>query len=221
MTASTSFLSSTIGRKYIVAVTALFWSLFVMIHMLGNLLIFAGPEIFNRYSHSLTSNPLIYVAESLLAILLIAHAAYALSLKFRNIRTKPSLYAVSPSQEKSASLSSKTMAYTGSAILAFVIWHLSTFKFGPQYMTEYDGLQMRDLFRLVVEKFHNPYYVSSYCFVMIIIGFHLFHGVKSIFQSLGINHPRYNSFFKYFGYLYSFVVAGGFFAQPLYVFFMR
>ena len=56
---------------------------------------------------------------------------------------------------------------------------------------------------------------------MILIGTHLYHGVKSIFQTLGINHPRYQTFFQCFGYTYAIVVAAGFFSQPIYVYFMR
>lgn len=215
------FLASSIGKKYLVAITALFWSLFVMIHMAGNMLIFVSAEAFNKYSFSLTSNPFIYAIETLLLIFLLVHIILALSLKVRNLRTKPALYAVSPVAEKSAPLSARTMAYTGSFILAFIIWHLITFKFGPNYVVSYNGIEMRDLYRLVVEKFHDPLYVTSYCLVMILIGTHLYHGIKSMFQSLGINHPRYNCFIKYFGYLYAIIVATGFFAQPLYVFFMR
>ena len=216
-----SFLTSTIGKKYLVAVTAIFWSLFVMVHMLGNMLIFVGADAYNKYSHVLTSNPFIYVAEAILVILLLVHIFVALGLKLRNFRTKPSLYAVQPIREKSAAISSRTMAYTGTIILAFIIWHLITFKYGPQYYVLSQGVEIRDLYRLVYEKFHDPIYVILYCVVMILIGTHLFHGVKSIFQSLGINHPRYNCFIKLFGYTYAVVVAAGFFSQPIYVYLVR
>lgn len=215
------FLTSTIGKKYLVAVTAIFWSLFVMVHMLGNMLIFIGAEAYNKYAHALTSNPFIYVAETVLLILLLIHIFVALGLKARNLRTKPSLYAVSPMREKSAAISSRSMAYTGSAILAFIIWHLITFKYGAQYYISYEGVEVRDLYKLVFEKFADPIYVSLYCVAMILIGVHLYHGVKSIFQSLGINHPRYNKFFRYFGYTYAIIVALGFFSQPIYVYLMR
>jgi succinate dehydrogenase / fumarate reductase cytochrome b subunit len=216
-----SFLTSTIGKKYLVAVTAVFWSLFVMVHMLGNMLIFIGAEAYNKYSHALTSNPFIYVAEAFLLIFLLIHAFIGLSLKARNLRTKPSLYAVSPVKEKSAPVSSRTMAYTGTAVLAFIIWHLITFKFGPDYFIVYQGVEMRDLYKLILDKFHDPIYVGLYSVSMVLIGMHLYHGVKSIFQSLGINHPRYNLFFKYFGYTYAIVVALGFISQPLYVYLAR
>ncbi len=216
-----SFLTSTVGKKYLVAITAIFWSLFVMVHMLGNMLIFVGAEAYNKYSHALTSNPFIYVAESALLVFILIHSFVALSLKARNFRTKPSLYAVQPIREKSSAVSSRTMAYTGTAILAFIIWHLITFKFGPEYTVQYQDVQMRDIYRLTIEKFHDPIYVGLYSLVMVLIGMHLFHGVKSIFQSLGVNHPRYNQFIRCFGYTYAIVVALGFISQPLYIYLAR
>lgn len=216
------FLTSSIGKKYLVAVSAIFWTLFVMMHMAGNMLIFLGAETYNKYSFALTSNPLIYLAEIVLAVLLLVHAFTALSLKFRNMQSKPTLYAVAPTNKaKGSSFSSRSMAYTGSFVLAFIIWHLATFKFGTHYNVTYNGVEMRDIYKLVVERFHDPIYVASYCLVMILIGIHLFHGVKSIFQSLGINHPRYNKFIKCLGYTYAIVVSLGFLSQPIYVYLAR
>jgi len=215
------FLTSTIGRKYLVAVTAIVWSLFVMAHMFGNMLIFLGAKAYNSYSHALISNPLIYVIETVLVALLLLHVFIALGLKLRNLKTKPSRYAVTPLREKSTSIASRTMAYTGSAMLAFIIWHLITFKFGNMYYAVYDGVQMRDLYTLVFEKFSSPTYVILYSISMILIGFHLWHGVNSIFQTLGFRHPRYINFVKYFGYSYSVIVSLGFLSQPLYVYLAR
>lgn len=217
--AGNSFLTSTIGRKYLVAVTAIAWCGFVMIHMIGNMLIFAGAEAYNKYSYTLISNPFIYIAEAVLVTLLLVHAVTGLGLAYRNRRSKPQMYAVRAVGAKAAPVSSRTMAYTGSIILAFIIWHLITFKYGPHYSVTYNGIEMRDLYRLIQERFHEPLYVVGYCVVMLLVGTHLYHGVKSIFQSLGVNHPRYNGLFRGFGYFYAIVVAAGFFAQPLYVYF--
>lgn len=216
---SKSYLASTLGRKYLVGITGVFWALFVMMHMLSNLLIFVGAEIYNRYSHALTSNPLVYLAETVLVLFILIHAIYALSLKVRNLRTNPVPYAVSPVKEKSATISSRTMAYTGLAILGFLIWHVATFKYGPEYMVTYDGVQMRDLYTLVVDAFHHPVHVGLYCLSMILVGMHLFHGVQSSFQTFGLSHPRYDTFIQYFGRTYAIVVAVGFFALPVYVYF--
>ncbi|RDB37228.1 succinate dehydrogenase cytochrome b subunit [Spirobacillus cienkowskii] len=221
MSANSGFLTSTIGKKYFMALTAIIWSLFVMAHMIGNMLIFVGAEAYNKYSHALISNPAIYLIEAFLIFVLVYHIFTGFTLAVRNSIAKPKFYSVSPVKEKSASITSRSMIYTGSITLAFIIWHLITFKWGPKYSVTYDGTEMRDIFKLIVEKFHDPIYVAGYCFVMILIGMHLFHGVQSIFQTLGISHPRYNKFFKYFGYTYAIIVAAGFFSQPLYVFFAR
>lgn len=221
MSANSGFLTSSIGKKYFMAITATVWSLFVMVHMLANILIFISAEAYNKYSHVLTSNPVIYVAELFLVVVLLVHAFTGFTLYLRNRSTKPKFYAVTPIREKSASISSRTMIYTGTIIIAFIIWHLITFKWGPMYYVTYDGVQMRDMFKLVEEKFKDPVYVASYCLIMVLVGLHLYHGVQSIFQSLGISHPRYNKFFKYFGYTYAVVVAAGFFSQPIYVFLSR
>ncbi len=216
-----SFLTSTIGKKYLVAATAVFWVLFVLVHMLGNMLIFVGAEAYNKYSHALTSNPLIYVIETVLVILLLTHAFTALGLKVRNWKAKPQLYAVRPIKAKAAPVSSSTMAYTGTLILAFIIWHLITFKYGPTYFITYQGVEMRDIYKLVMEKFQSPIYVGLYGVCLFFVGMHLYHGVGSMFQTMGVNHPRYNIFIRYFSYAYSIVVTLGYISQPLYVYLMR
>lgn len=221
MSANSGFLTSTIGKKYFMAITAVIWSMFVMVHMLGNLLIFVSDKAYNRYAHILTGNPAIYLIEAFLIAVLLLHAFTGFSLVIRNARIKPKFYSVTPIREKSATIASRSMIYTGSIVLAFLIWHLITFKYGPLYVVTYDGVEMRDLFKLVVEKFQDPLYVGSYCLIMVLVGLHLYHGVQSIFQTLGISHPRYNKFFKYFGYTYAVVVSAGFISQPLFVFLAR
>jgi succinate dehydrogenase / fumarate reductase, cytochrome b subunit len=218
MSIKKSYLGTTLGRKYLVGLTGFFWALFVMVHMLGNLLIFYSAEAYNKYSHALISNPFIYVAETLLVVLLLCHVVFALSLKLRNLRTNPTHYAVTPVKDKSASVSSRSMAYTGLAILGFLIWHIATMKFGPEYITAYDGVRMRDLYTLVIDAFHNPLYVFLYCVSIVMVGTHLFHGVKSSFQTFGLLHPRYNNFIQCFGRTYAIVVAVGFLVLPLYVY---
>lgn len=213
---------STIGSKYLMAITGLAWSLFVMAHMLGNMLILVGPEAYNRYGHALVSNPIIYVVEFALLVFILTHVFKAFALKSRNMRTKPMTYAIeATNREKATKLSTRTMIFTGSLMLAFLIWHLITFKFGPHYTVVYDDLEMRDLYKLIVERFSSPYYCFFYGLSMIFVGIHLFHGFKSSFQTLGINHPRYNGFIKYFGYSYAVIVSVGFFIQPVYVYLVR
>ena len=221
MSSALKYLNSTIGRKYLMSLSGIAWSLFVLSHMLGNLLIFVGAEAYNKYSHALISNPFLVVAEGGLVVFLLTHIYTGLKLTFRNWNSKPIKYAVTPKGPKGASRAASTMIYTGSMTLIFLIYHLITFKYGPHYSVNYNGVEMRDIHRLIIEVFQSPFYVAWYLICLILLGFHLFHGFKSSFASLGINHPRYNSFIKCFGQAYAVIVVAGFLAQPLYVFFSR
>ncbi|NBX16427.1 MAG: cytochrome B subunit [Proteobacteria bacterium] len=219
------YMSSSIGRKYIMAVSGLVWVLFVLTHMIGNLLIFAGKDAYNVYSHKLITNPLIYLAEAALVIFIGAHAFTGISLKLRNNRTKPTLYAVTPKSAKGASLSSKSMIWSGTITLVFLILHLVTFKYGQYYAYSkdgadvvLDGIKVRDIHQLVIECFEKPGYVAWYGICLVLVGLHLYHGVASSFQTLGLNHPKFNNAIKMFGWAYAIVVALGFLAVPLYVF---
>lgn len=195
------------------------WTLFVLGHMAGNLLIFAGPEAFNKYGHAIVTNkPLLYGTEVFLLVCLVTHVLLGITLTLQNKKAKPEKYAVSAGPTKKSSWASRTMALHGSIILIFIISHLLTFKYGKFYSVEYDGETMRDLHRLVTEVFSQPGYVVGYIFCLVLLGFHLSHGASSVFQSLGLNHPRYNSLIKKAGLGYALIVAAGFISQPVYVF---
>jgi succinate dehydrogenase / fumarate reductase cytochrome b subunit len=209
---------TTIGGKAIVGLTGLALSLFVMAHMAGNMLILVSPEMYNKYGHALITNPLIYAAEAGLIVMFVVHLGKALALTFQNFAARPQKYAVSGSGEKATSATTKTMWAQGLVILVFVILHLFTFKFGNYYEVTYGEQTMRDLHRLVIEVFLQPGYVIGYIIALLVLGFHLSHGVGSSFQTLGLHHPKYTPMIKCFSILYAIIVAGGFISQPLYVF---
>lgn len=214
------YFSTAIGRKQIMAVTGLAWSLFVLSHMIGNLLIFAGPDAYNKYSHALISNPLVYVAESGLILTLALHVIYGVKVTLRNKSARKGKYALPTNGDKAARFQSKFMIFHGSLLLVFIVLHLVTFKFGTHYSTVVDGVEMRDLYRLVVEVFHSPAYVAWYLISMVGVGLHLSHGFYSSFATLGLFHPRLSPALSRFGYFYAAVVALGFISQPVYVFFV-
>lgn len=214
------FLGSTIGKKYLMGITGLIWAGFVLAHMAGNLLIFVSHDAYNVYGHMLTSGKFIYVVETVLVLALIAHVGCAISLTKNNHAAKPAKYAAAAKGKKKVSLASRTMAIQGSLILVFVIWHLITFKYGQYFETTVDGVVMRDLARLMVEVFQEPLYVAGYIVCLIILGFHLSHGVGSTFQSLGLMEGTYRNLWHKLSLTYAFVVALGFIAQPLYIFMM-
>jgi succinate dehydrogenase / fumarate reductase cytochrome b subunit len=218
------FLKSTIGRKQLVAVAGIGLALFVFVHMAGNMLILVSPKLYNLYGHALITNPLIYIAEAGLVAIFVGHAVLALILTFKNWGSRTQRYAVSPKVKTKPRLFSSTMWFQGLVILAFIVLHLLTFKFGTLYNIDYDGKVVRDLHRLVVEVFSQPIYVVGYIFTLLLMFGHLAHGFSSVFQSLGLNGVNnkdgYAKAINVVGYIYSIVVVGGFISQPLYVFFI-
>lgn len=215
------FFKSTIGQKQLVAVGGLGLAAFVFAHMAGNMLIFVSPKAYNLYSHSLVTNPLIYLAEVGLLGIFLLHVILALGLALKNAGSRKVSYAMSPQKKAQAALFSRTMWAQGLVILAFVIFHLLTFKFSNHgYTVVYGNQEVHDLHRLVVEVFSQPIYVIGYVLTLLLMLAHLSHGLSSTFQSLGFSHPKYTPIIKSVGWVYSLVVVGGFISQPLYVYFL-
>ncbi len=210
--------SSSIGTKVLVAITGICLFLFLISHLAGNLLVFVGPAMFNEYSHKLVSNPIIWIAEAGLLAVFVTHVWKAVTNYLKNRGARPVRYTMTrnaggPSRKSPAS---STMIVTGLVTLVFVVLHLKTFKFGPYY--EIEGV--RDLYRLEVEVFSNPLYVAFYVACMVLIGFHLWHGVGSSAESLGIDHPRRTPFILKFSKVMAVILAGGFLIIPIVIFLM-
>lgn len=218
------FVKSTIGRKYLMGITGLIWMGFVLTHMAANMLILFSPEYYNSYGHAIISNkPVLIVAESILILALLVHIICAVSLTLQNKLAAQGInvgsrYAIKSGGTKAASIASQYMAIQGSLILAFIILHLITFKFGNYYETTVNGVVMRDLHRLVVEVFQNTTYVVWYIICLLLLMFHLSHGAASIFQSFGVLERKMQNNIKKFAWLYAVIVIAGFLSQPLYVY---
>jgi succinate dehydrogenase / fumarate reductase, cytochrome b subunit len=210
-------LKSSIGMKFIMGVTGIIWSLFLLTHMAANLIVLFSPKAYNLYSYNLANNPLLYLAEAGLVIFLMAHIVNGVALTFINNEARPQGYAVT-AKNKGATWYSKTMIYQGVLIAVFLVLHLITFKYGTYYETTIDGVKMRDLHRLVIEVFQKPGYVFWYFLCLIVLCFHMSHGVASSFQSLGLNHARFAEPLKKIGFAYAWMIAIGFLALPFYVF---
>ncbi len=171
------------------AVSGLLLVGFLITHVAANLLVLVDVEAFNAYSHTLASNPLIYLAEAGLLALFVAHFASGFLVERRNRAARPVPYA---NQQRAGgrsrkSFASTTMLFSGIIALVFVPLHLLTFKFGAWYQSAtHPGT--RDLARLVLEEFHKPGWVMWYEAALLALGFHAWHGVGSAFDSLGIAH---------------------------------
>jgi succinate dehydrogenase / fumarate reductase, cytochrome b subunit len=202
--------ASSIGTKVIVGVTGGLLFLFLVLHVSGNLLIFFGPETFNNYSQTLISNPLLIPAEVGLLLVFLIHLYNNIRLTLDNARARPIPYArkrwAGPPSRKS--LSSSTMILSGLVVLAFIPVHVKMFKYGPHYA--YRASSVRDLYRLELENFSSPLAVGLYVAVMVVVGFHLWHGVSSAFQSLGVTGPRVTPLILGAGRILAVIISAGF-----------
>lgn len=210
MTSSQNFLTASIGKKQIMALTGAGLIGFTVTHLIGNFLMLFGPDAFNLYGHTLTSNPLIYVAEAALVGMFLLHIFLAAILTIQNKLARPKSYAVKVKTGRGETFASSTMPYTGLILLIFVVLHLINFKYGSNYPTIVDGVQMRDLYRTTIEYFANPLYVAWYVFAMVALGIHTSHGFWSMFQSWGLEHPKYTPAIKSIAIAYGVFVTIGF-----------
>lgn len=217
MTTRRSFFGSLITTKLIIGVTGILLFAYLILHIAGNLIVFFGPETFNTYSHALISNPLVIPVEIGLLIVFLIHLFKAVRMTFQNQSARPVRYTGKgwAGGESQKSIASSSMILTGLAILIFVPIHVWTFKYGAFYDL---GDGVRDLYRLEVENFSSPIAVTFYVVMMVLVGLHLWHGVPSSFQSLGLNGPRFTPFIRKVGKVSAVLIAGGFIAITLWVF---
>ncbi|MDA0266822.1 MAG: succinate dehydrogenase cytochrome b subunit [Cyanobacteria bacterium] len=179
---------SPIGKKLITGLTGLGLTLFVLAHMVGNLLMFAGHDAYNAYGRLIERlGPLFWLVELMLLAMVLTHAAYGIQIFWRRRQARPIAYAEYSSRGEPSvqSLSSRTMIATGISLAIFLVSHLLTFKFGPYTTTILQGEPVRDLASLVIETFQHPLYTAGYTVVLLLLGGHLRHGVWSALQSLG------------------------------------
>lgn len=180
---------SPIGKKLITGITGLGLTSFVVLHCVGNLLMFVSGDRYNAYGRFIEDlGPLLGLFELSLLAVVVVHAGYGLHLFLGRLRSRPIGYAqyASRGEPSLQSLSSRTMIVTGSIVAGFLVTHLLTFKFGPYYSTLVGDRPGRDLARLVLETFHKPAYTLGYTAVMVILGLHLRHGIWSALQSIGL-----------------------------------
>ena len=178
---------SSLGKKYIMAISGFLLFLFVIIHMLGNLQVYLGPEPMNAYAALLKSKPgLLWAARAGLLLLAIVHITSAVTLAAENRAARPENY---KEGKPIASFASRTILVSGLVIFAFVIYHLMHFTFGvtnPEFMRLEDLNSQHDVYKMVVLGFSNPWVSAFYLVSMGLLCLHLSHGLSSMFQSLGI-----------------------------------
>jgi succinate dehydrogenase / fumarate reductase, cytochrome b subunit len=183
-----SFWQSTNGKKVVMAVTGAILFLFVVGHLLGNLQIFEGRERLNAYGHFLRSlGELLWIVRLVLLAAVVLHITATVQLALRNRRARPIAYAKKKSVN--SNYADRTMYWSGPIVLAFVIFHLLQFTAG--YIHPESQFIEGDVYHNVVAGFSVWWVSAWYIFSMILLGFHLRHGIWSMFQSVGVNHPRH------------------------------
>lgn len=216
MTSKKCSTSTSIGKKQIMGVTGLLLCGFVLTHLLGNLTLFIGSDAFNKYSHALTSNPLIYLAEVGLVILFFSHIVMAIKLTRENKAARPTDYYMRTKSGRGSTFASSTMIYSGVITLIFLIIHINGLKFGTHYDTNIAGVEMRDIYRTTIEYFQAPLHLAIYLIAVITLGIHVSHGFWSAFQSLGLNHPKYMPKLRCASVLFGLLIAIGFSTLAIY-----
>ncbi len=190
---------------------------FVVVHMLGNLQIFLGPDAFNDYAKHLQGLPmLLWPARAILLALLLIHVAVAVNLARENRAARPIRYARSETIQ--ATYASRTMVASGIIVFLFIVYHLLHFTLGkiqPQYFHQLDPKGRHDVFAMVVYGFQNVYVSASYIAAMAVLCLHLRHGLESLFQSVGLRNEKNAPCFKGFAVSVSLLIFLGNTSIPL------
>jgi succinate dehydrogenase cytochrome b subunit len=220
-----AWLSRTLSRKNLMALTGFFLCLFLVIHLFGNLQLLLPAEVarwqFNFYSKLLSENIFIELISYVLFASILAHAAYAFLITIQNRRSNGKRYEYDR-RGVSSKWYSRKMGLLGTIVLIFLIIHLRDFWYQLQFghvPLDQDG--QKDLYTLVVTVYHQGWYVLIYVLCMVALGYHLLHGFFSAARTLGVYNPRYVNWIRVLGWIYSVGISAGFALIPVYVHFAR
>lgn len=192
-----SLLQSSIGKKFLMALTGLVLFGFVTGHLIGNLQIFLPPEKINAYGHMLESlGAALWLIRLLLLACLVVHVWLAIQLTFENRTARPDAYGVDYTNR--ATLASRLMARSGIVVLSFLLFHLAHFtvRLGHPEWSEHtyqlaNGPAVRDVYNMVVHGFSNVSVSVFYIIAVGLLSYHLSHGVVSMLQSLGLKNEKW------------------------------
>ena len=212
--------ATSVGTKILIGITGLALFIYLIIHIAGNLMVFFGPAVFNKYAYTLEGNPLIPIIEIGLLLIFLVHVYKTVRMVLANRTTRPVGYAVKKKAGRPSrkTVASSTMIFSGLWLLAFIIIHVKAFRYGTEYEWPEGG---RDLYRLEIENFSNPLMVGFYVLSMLVVGSHLWHGISSGFQSLGLDKPAWTRFILPAGKVIAAVIAAGFIVIAVWAYFQQ
>lgn len=207
-----SFWRTTIGKKAVMAVTGVILFLFIVGHLLGNLLVFAGRAKINAYTHLLHfDDGLLWIVRSVLIIAVALHIIATVQLALCNKRARPIGY--SRLHAINSSYASRTMYWSGPIVLAFIIFHLLQFTAG--YIHPEATFIEGDVYHNLVTGFQVWWVSAWYIFAICLLGMHLRHGLWSMFQSVGLAHPLHTPALKKAAFVIAVVIVLGYIAIPI------
>ena len=229
---SPGILKSSLAKKYAMALTGLFLCSFLVGHLLGNLQLFIpgaeGQTAFNEYALFMTTFPLVQVLSYLTYASVLFHVVDGFVLMVQNRKARPTRYAVEKGSANTG-WSSRNMALLGTIVLVFIVTHMQNFWWRMHFdaaipMQTVNGEELKDL-HTVVMNFFDPAINSMaaaaaglYVLGMFALGFHLWHGFSSAFQSMGVRHEGYTPIIEKVGKAFAVVVPAAFASIPLYLF---
>jgi succinate dehydrogenase / fumarate reductase cytochrome b subunit len=211
------FTDTTVGKKAALAVSGAVLFGFVIQHMFGNLQVFLGPEVYNKYAENMKSlGAIVWGARAVLLLALVTHVALVVQLYKRSLAARPVAYRVK--KNIATSYAAATMKYSGPALLLYILFHLAHFT-APGLSLGGHEFSAHDVYGNFVASFQLPWVTLLYVAANLLLGMHLYHGGYSLLQSLGLNHPRYNLRAKQGARAFAFVVTAGNVIMPLSVLF--
>ena len=205
--------STSVGKKYVMAITGIMGIGFVLVHMIGNLKMYLGREDYNHYAEFLREllvpifprTVLLWILRGTLIAAVLGHLHAAVTLTKMNREARPVKYQ-STRDYQAANFASRTMRYTGVLVLLFIVWHLLDLTAG----TVNGGKFVRgDAYANVYHSFDRPVVAIAYIVANIALGVHLFHGVWSLFQSMGWNNPRFTKWRRHLATAVATIVVVG------------
>lgn len=212
LTHPVTFWQSTNGKKVVMAVTGLMMFGFVVGHMLGNLQMYESPEHINAYGHFLHSlGELLWLERGIILLAIALHITATIQLALRSKAARPIGY--SRKQAINSSYASRTMYWSGPIVLAFIILHLLQFTAG--YLHPQAQFVPGDVYHNVVSGFHVWWVSAWYIFAISLLGLHLSHGLWSMFQSVGLAHPRISPLLKIAAKSIALIIVLGYISIPI------
>jgi succinate dehydrogenase / fumarate reductase cytochrome b subunit len=222
MSICTHIFKSSLGKKYLMAVSGFVLFLFVLGHLAGNLQVFRGPEAINAYGHFLQSNPeLIWPARAFLLLMVALHIWSASVLSLENKAARPVTY--TEYQPLGSTYASRTMLMSGTIIFVFIIYHLLHFTAqvqfinltGQNFVDFMDPEKRHDIFKMMVVGFNNGWVSAFYVLGMGLLCLHLSHGASSMFQSMGWKNDAYRPYLDKGARILAVLIFLGYVSIPL------